>query len=568
MITSLIMFKFLDNLILATRVTEDNSELLIILVILLTLALLFVAVLVYKIYLKQESKSSNVDSQSQAEILVSSLSPNRPKSPSPIRTPRVKPLDDQEGVIDIPKHKQPDTNKTPKTIQVAPTEDQNQESTEGSIPIAEINTIDHTELVKLPFGKIGYLPTNVFESTEPLYPFVAMPEPNSIIKPPLKGKTGRKGFTEERFKAYLTKHFRTDFIIDDDHYLLVRGQIRPYEPDFSLIDKKNRNILVDIEIDEPYQGINEIENRKPTHYVGIDNERNNAFTKRGWIVLRFAEIQVHQSPDACCRFLAEVLEAINSEYRIPKSLKNIEMPQLVKHWSRYEALVWSSQRYREKYLSIENFGYTEEKTRLEIVQETEQGKAIEDSISDNDLTEITSPYETITTYTDINEQIRDALYKEAYLILDYITSITIVRPITFNKGFLKAFCFIKNANIDFKITQIKNASLESDYYIEKFKRPDKIQINDAFNLVQILNKPLRVKYVSGNTLDKSTGELINFYKYFTISDMKPVEDGVRKTRDGEFRVRKGQHFDATNLASGSTITLNYDRINEIEFLNI
>ena len=79
-------------------------------------------------------------------------------------------------------------------------------------------------------------------------------------------------------------------------------------------EKNGINIFLDIEIDEPYEGINDIKNRKPTHFRFADVNRNNEFKNRGWIVVRFAEIQIHQNPDGCCRFIADVIKSIYPQF--------------------------------------------------------------------------------------------------------------------------------------------------------------------------------------------------------------------------------------------------------------
>lgn len=583
----LLTLNTLNDSIASNEQVNHSSFLMPVLIGLLIIALVITGLLIYSIYFNKKSvpqtNTSSVEKltfKTQPKILyteneaqtvaVESIATN---SKSESRKNRIiKDVDEKKSVVikadPLRTWEEKVKATTIKKPDISPT---------SAIPVPErkiellINTkgeeIVESE-IKLQGNQIGYNPSNNFRQTEPLsYPFVLMPEPNSIVKYPQRGKTGRKGYTEERFKNYLIKHFSNDFFINDDHSLLVRGQLRPFEPDFSLNDKMSRNILIDIEIDEPYQGINDIENRKPTHYVGVDDQRNSAFIKRGWIVIRFAEIQVHQSPDACCRFVADVIKEIIREYKIPSSLKKITRPEMITLWTKVEAMVWSSQRYRENYLSIADFGYTDEKVQPQNVAETEYGKAVEDLIEEKAPFEIKNNDEKYSAYDHICYQIKDAVYRETYLLIDYNTATRIVKPIALNQTFLKAFCFVKNTNIDFKISQIRSASMESEYYLERFIRPTKNRIEEIFELAQIIRKPVRVKYMSGNTLDKSTGELIDNFKYHAISNMKPVEDGFRKTKDGEFKVKKGVHFDATNLAYGSTITLKFDRISEIELLN-
>ena len=108
------------------------------------------------------------------------------------------------------------------------------------------------------------------------------------------------------------------------------------------------NIFLDIEIDEPYEGINDVNIRKATHFQFADINRNNEFKNRGWIVIRFAEIQIHQNPNGCCRFIADVIKSIYPQFTIPHDLLSIKRIEPVQQWTKDIALTWSKQRYREK----------------------------------------------------------------------------------------------------------------------------------------------------------------------------------------------------------------------------
>lgn len=133
---------------------------------------------------------------------------------------------------------------------------------------------------------IGYNPINIFAQSVPLsFPYVIMPKANCVIKFPRKGRVGRKGYKEEDFKTYLNKYFKKSFQVFDDRLILTKNSPKPFEPDFTLIDEKNNiNIFLDIEIDEPYEGLNDISKRNPTHFQYSDANRNNAFKNRGWNV--------------------------------------------------------------------------------------------------------------------------------------------------------------------------------------------------------------------------------------------------------------------------------------------
>jgi hypothetical protein len=199
---------------------------------------------------------------------------------------------------------------------------------------------------------IGYNPNNHFRKD--CFPFVSMPQPNSIIKFPRKGKIGQRGYTEPRFEEHLKTYFfrqrNMQFFID--RFLIVSDRTKPFEPDFVLIEEKeNLNLFIDIEIDEPYDGVG----RFATHFKGQDNYRNQYFNDRGWIVIRFSEKQVHQNPKGCCRHIADVIKSVNSNLLIPTELQNSPTVQEELFWTKAQAEKWAKENYREKYLGDVTF---------------------------------------------------------------------------------------------------------------------------------------------------------------------------------------------------------------------
>lgn len=197
---------------------------------------------------------------------------------------------------------------------------------------------------------IGYNPINIFAQTNPInYPYVLMPKrENCIIKFPRKGRNGRKGYKEDAFGAFLQLHFSRKFNVYNDRFILTRNNTNRYEPDFTLIDENNGiNVFMDIEIDEPYEGLNDIDKRNVTHYQLADTNRNNEFISRGWIVVRFAEIQVHQNPEGCCRFIADVIKSINQDFVYPTTLLAVNRLVSIPQWNKEQAKEWSIQKYRQ-----------------------------------------------------------------------------------------------------------------------------------------------------------------------------------------------------------------------------
>lgn len=194
---------------------------------------------------------------------------------------------------------------------------------------------------------IGYNPNNNF--TKSCFPFVSMPQANSVIKFPRKGRLGTRGYKEPAFEEELKTYFfrQRGLQFFNDRFLFVSDNTRPYEPDFTLIDEREDvNLFIDIEIDEPYDGIG----RFATHYKGIDDYRNQYFNNRGWIVIRFSEKQIHQNPKGCCRLIAEVIKSLNSTFTIPQELQNVPTVLEEPFWTKVKAEKWAKENYRENYL--------------------------------------------------------------------------------------------------------------------------------------------------------------------------------------------------------------------------
>src|SRR5690606_25978332 len=92
-----------------------------------------------------------------------------------------------------------------------------------------------------------------------------------------------KGATEDFFLTFLSNNISenifTDLTLD---YSSVQKRFS-YKPDF-IIEVKELNLFIDIEIDEPYVG----SNGSPIHFKkSNDNLRNNFFIDNKWIVIRF-----------------------------------------------------------------------------------------------------------------------------------------------------------------------------------------------------------------------------------------------------------------------------------------
>lgn len=386
--------------------------------------------------------------------------------------------------------------------------DVNAPSIMPSMALELIEKEDYSKLSKPKY--IGYNPINIFAQTEPLnYPYVIMPSKSGcVIKFPQKGRTGRKGYKEDDFLQYIRKYFKETFEIYDDRYVLTKKN--RYEPDISLLNEKNGiNIFLDIEIDEPYEGINDIKNRKPTHFLFADVNRNNEFKNRGWIVVRFAEIQIHQNPDGCCRFIADVIKSIYPQFNIPLGLMVAKRIEPVLQWTKELALNWSAQNYREQYLGIEQFGY------MPIIQETDfvliQDEEIEKEVVDDKSISL-SEKNGISTFP---QNIIDiAIRTNKYIVFQYEKDKTIVKPTKCKENVIAGYCYVKNMIRSFDISKMEDIHLKNEYYTLRLSASE-LGIQTVANMMNIIipdHKYVRMEYTkparSFVDMDTETNELI------------------------------------------------------------
>lgn len=511
-----------------------------------------ICILCYFIFKPKKSKEVEND-----EIKI--VSETKEKEPLVKSEVEIKKSEDNSAKTKVSKSNAPSITKPTKEIVKEPQ------------PIIKETT---TEVVVVTEGEhskekyIGYNPINIFAQTEPLYfPYVMMPKPNCVIKFPRKGRTGRKGFKEEAFKEYIDKYFKSNYQVYDDRFVLVANNTRPYEPDFTLISEKNGiNIFVDIEIDEPYEGINDIQNRKPTHCKYNDTDRNNAFTNRGWIVIRFAEIQVHQQPDACCKFIAHILKSINPQFSIPESLLNQDKIQPVLQWTEEEAKQWSLEKYREHYLGIDSFGVTATNNVILDIEESELEKAIEEQVKDEVI--------------EIDNQAEVSLTKLSKLLMASVTgkyaSFTIngekrlIKPTQVYDHETSGFCYVKNEVKTYSMADIENVEIKDNYYSNIYYNDTRTidEISEIIKRAINQNDTIRIAYTKPERVDFYTGE---------ISEKEESERTLTDI-DLSINVLSNEHIESyrldENYVSGycntksEVRTFKFNRISKIEILNL
>ena len=442
-----------------------------------------------------------------------------------------------------------------------------------------ITTIDPEPEEQSQPKRIGYNPVNIFAQNEPYsYPYVIMPKPKSWIKFPRKGRTGRKGFKEEDFKTYLKRFFSNEFKIYDDRFITVKGNNSPFEPDITFTNEKDGiNIFMDIEIDEPYEGINDINRRKPTHFQYSDTDRNRAFRNRGLIVIRFAEIQVHQEPLKCCLFVSDVIKSIYPRFKIPDVLSKVSKLTSIPQWTKKQAEQWSEEKYRERYLGIDAFGKVPETEKLNNVQETELGQFVENNVEDDPP--YTPPNETIQENESTNKKIiTKAIHNSKYLSFKYHNKKTITRPMRFNDNTLKAYCYVRNKEKDFLYSEIISPSIKQKPFVIEETGPNLgvETIKNVVNTAIQYGRYIRMRYTRSAwtemKVDKETGEV--------IMEKTEAEESIRTINDIGLSINTldQEHIDHYNLDENYITaycnkredqrTFRFDRISEIAVLDI
>jgi hypothetical protein len=245
----------------------------------------------------------------------------------------------------------------------------------------KITFIDAQDEQQSKIKYIGYEPVMKFEQRAPYsYPMVFMPNRKSVIKFPRKGRQGTKGYTEDLFKSFLLINFKNTLqILMTDLSCIKKIKIL-MSLTSSLIDEKNGlNLFIDIEIDEPYDSIFSTANS-----YRYNKQRDTFFKNRGWIVIRFAEIQIFKEPLKCCKLISQVIKSVNSTFLIKEQLASIDDLLPIKQWDKSQALLWAKTNYREDYLGSPKFKKQQHIKILQNLYETEIGALIEQQVEEED----------------------------------------------------------------------------------------------------------------------------------------------------------------------------------------
>jgi len=177
------------------------------------------------------------------------------------------------------------------------------------------------------------------------YPIIYPPKRNQTINPSrivsVETNVTANPAEDHFFWYYLQSYFG-----DQIHH---NKQFLNYTPDFIYCDD-TENLFIDIECDEPYV----YDTGEPTHYIGSDKKRDRAFINQGWFVLRFAEQQIIETPEKCCRIIAQLIARYGSNASILGKFTNTKRMERIPFWTKQQAQQMARENKRDRYLPLLN----------------------------------------------------------------------------------------------------------------------------------------------------------------------------------------------------------------------
>lgn len=340
-------------------------------------------------------------------------------------------------------------------------------------------------------GKTSYYETEPAEIEEFSYPSLLCP----FVETPILDYNTNRFATGGVMEPVLTEALKELSEIEPQINILqntslpVHNRIYGYKPDIAIVWRE-KNIFIDVEIDEPY----DIISRKPIHYKGCsDKLRNSYFLDNGWFIIRVAEKQIVDNCKGVVDFIKFCFFQLAEDIRF-KSKNNVNS---IERWSYSEAKKWAEEDYRETYLGIENI------SRNEItIEEFENPEFSGISSQEDNQSSFIKPKEDIISdrYADMRKQITKICQNGQYIIFslrhkcyDYVA---LSNRITFTRRDdaygVKLFDEIEKKDIFLRFQEI--ASFRCQNSIIKYEA-EKNENWDALLYDAILNSnPIEIEY--------------------------------------------------------------------------
>ena len=155
----------------------------------------------------------------------------------------------------------------------------------------------------------------------------------------------KRGRSEANFGDYLKRYFPGK--IHSGLTLKIWNFDHPYTADFTYVDSSLK-LHIDVEVDEPYA----YNTKEPTHYLGArkDDNRNDFFLGKGWLVIRFSEEQASCYPQSCCKTITSASAQVLGDDSVLNQFATVPNLQLMRQWTQSEAEDMDANNYRDKYL--------------------------------------------------------------------------------------------------------------------------------------------------------------------------------------------------------------------------
>lgn len=195
-------------------------------------------------------------------------------------------------------------------------------------------------------GKTSYYETEASDTENYSYPALLIPFVDTPILEYRINRFATSGVMEPVLADALDEISRIEPNIQilQNISLPVNNRTYGYKPDIAIIWRE-KNIFIDVEIDEPY----DIISRSPIHYKGCgDSLRNAYFLDNGWNVIRITEKQIVVDCSKVVEYIKLCLCQLADDVRF-NAERSIES---VSRWSYSEAQKWAEEGLRESYLGI------------------------------------------------------------------------------------------------------------------------------------------------------------------------------------------------------------------------
>lgn len=379
------------------------------------------------------------------------------------------------------------------------------------------------------------------------YPVTEMPTNKSFVSGTLFGRRSPKGYTEDDFYSALSKCFKDHLI--REHRMELKGASRDYEPDM-ILNFKEHGLRIDIEIDEPYSG----STREPMHWIGsYDDDRDLYFSKNGWVVIRFAEIQVVKEAEACIRHIALVVDSLIGTQHASK-LPNV-MLQRIPRWTYSQAVQWSSMMLREKYLGVEFEHRSETNASVEFERDVVRAPR-------SNVQKLSGSTERNTGLAELSQQERktwqqleEFITKNTHLRFQYDGEMCLVMPVCIiqerARYLLVAKDLVWREERKYELRRISHLLGEPNPFLRIRTTKDKVELHKAVAFAMDNQLYMQLSYMNyQNELHKRTISRIEYNNGFTA--MGYIE----------------QHISAYCTYRKEVRTFKIDRITEFAILNL